>query len=102
MRLHEIVHTPGALESDQVWHAGLARVWKGLVSGGRLRSYLPLPLVVSYRHVIILNLEHVFIVINRIKYFTQAGYATVLGLRVKKSPTTITSLALPLRPRQMT
>ena len=101
MRLHEIVHTPGALESDQVWHAGLARVWKGLVSGGRLRSYLPLPLVVSYRR-IIPDLEHVFKVNNRIKYFTQAGYATVLGLRVKKSPTTITSLALPLRPRRMT
>ncbi|VDC04104.1 unnamed protein product [Peniophora sp. CBMAI 1063] len=44
-RLHELLHTPGALESDQVWHAGLGRVWKGLVSGGRLRSYLPLPLV---------------------------------------------------------
>ncbi|KZV65675.1 hypothetical protein PENSPDRAFT_689662 [Peniophora sp. CONT] len=44
-RLHELLHTPGALESDQVWHAGLGRVWKGLVSGGRLRSFLPLPLV---------------------------------------------------------
>lgn len=45
-RLRELLHTPGALESDSVWHAGLGRVWKGLVSGGRLRSFLPLSFVV--------------------------------------------------------
>lgn len=45
-RLEELLSRPGALESDEVWNAGLVRVWKGLVGGGRLKKALPLNLVV--------------------------------------------------------
>ncbi len=37
---------PGALERPDVWDAGLNRVWKGLVEGGRLKNFLPLRAVV--------------------------------------------------------
>ncbi|KAI0284301.1 hypothetical protein BGY98DRAFT_930829 [Russula aff. rugulosa BPL654] len=38
---------PGALERPDVWDAGLNRVWKGLVDGGRLKKFLPLRAVVK-------------------------------------------------------
>ncbi|THH04036.1 hypothetical protein EW146_g10282, partial [Bondarzewia mesenterica] len=47
IRLHDLLNQPGALESNEVWQAGLNKVWKGLVSGGRLRKLLPLNLVVK-------------------------------------------------------
>ena len=37
---------PGALERPDVWEAGLNKVWKGLVEGGRLKKFLPLRAVV--------------------------------------------------------
>ena len=36
----------GALERPNVWDAGLSKVWKGLVEGGRLKNFLPLRAVV--------------------------------------------------------
>lgn len=45
-RLENIMATPGALESDETWGAGIDRVWNGLVGGARLKHRLPLALVV--------------------------------------------------------
>jgi hypothetical protein len=41
-----LLDQPGALERPDVWDAGLNRVWKGLVEGGRLKKFLPLRAVV--------------------------------------------------------
>jgi hypothetical protein len=41
-----LLDEPGALERPDVWDAGLNRVWKGLVEGGRLKHFLPLRAVV--------------------------------------------------------
>ncbi|KAI0824751.1 hypothetical protein BC628DRAFT_1377594 [Trametes gibbosa] len=46
-RLENILATPGALESDKTWEAGIDRVWDGLVGGARLRHRLPLALVIK-------------------------------------------------------
>ena len=45
-RLESLLSQEGAIESDDVWNAGLRSVWKGLVGGGRLRRRLPLATVV--------------------------------------------------------
>ncbi|KAI0065873.1 hypothetical protein BV25DRAFT_1821566 [Artomyces pyxidatus] len=47
IKLEALLDQPGALESDEVWHVGLDKVWKGLVSGGRLKNFLPLRTVVK-------------------------------------------------------
>lgn len=39
---------PGALERPGVWEAGLNKVWKSLVEGGRLKNFLPLRAVVCH------------------------------------------------------
>ncbi len=49
VRLETLLDEPGALERPDVWEAGLNRVWKGLVDGGRLKSFLPLRAVVCLR-----------------------------------------------------
>ncbi|KAH9853666.1 hypothetical protein C2E23DRAFT_822187 [Lenzites betulinus] len=46
-KLEHILATPGALESDKTWAAGIDRVWDGLVGGARLRHHLPLALVIK-------------------------------------------------------
>ncbi|ETW83825.1 hypothetical protein HETIRDRAFT_449454 [Heterobasidion irregulare TC 32-1] len=46
-RLEELLNKPGALENNDVWQAGLGKVWKSLVSGGRLKQLLPLKLVIK-------------------------------------------------------
>ncbi|KAF8505693.1 hypothetical protein F5888DRAFT_1798673 [Russula emetica] len=46
VRLETLLDEPGALERPDVWDAGLNRVWKGLVEGGRLKKFLPLRAVV--------------------------------------------------------
>ena len=43
VRLETLLDEPGALERPDVWDTGLKRVWKGLVEGGRLKNFLPLP-----------------------------------------------------------
>ena len=45
--LLERLDSPGAVESDEVWEAGLKTVWNGLVNGKPLRKHLPLSIVVS-------------------------------------------------------
>jgi hypothetical protein len=46
VRLEGLLDQPGALESPDVWDAGLSNIWKSLVGGGRLKSFLPLRAVV--------------------------------------------------------
>lgn len=45
-KLEALLSQPGAVESDEVWRAGLKNVWKGLVGGNQLRKRLPLAIVV--------------------------------------------------------
>ncbi|KAH9966028.1 hypothetical protein BC827DRAFT_1116674, partial [Russula dissimulans] len=47
VRLESLLDEPGALELPSVWDAGLNKVWKGLVGGGRLKNFLPLRAVVK-------------------------------------------------------
>lgn len=54
VRLETLLDEPGALERPDVWDAGLNKVWKGLVEGGRLKKFLPL------RAVVCLKLFHAF------------------------------------------
>lgn len=46
VRLETLLDEPGALERPDVWDAGLKKVWKGLIEGGRLKNFLPLRVVV--------------------------------------------------------
>ena len=45
-RLEQLLSMPGAVESEEVWKAGVEKVWKGLVAGGKLKRRLPMNLVV--------------------------------------------------------
>ena len=45
-RLEQLLSIPGAVENEEVWKAGVEKVWKGLVAGGRLKRRLPMNLVV--------------------------------------------------------
>jgi len=45
-RLDEMVRDPRALRSDRVWEAGLGRISKRLIEGGRLKYNLPMHLLV--------------------------------------------------------
>lgn len=47
IKLEALLNQPGAVESEEVWKAGLKNVWKGLVGGNQLRKRLPLSIVVS-------------------------------------------------------
>lgn len=47
VKLEALLGQSGAVESDEVWRAGLKNVWKGLVGGNQLRQRLPLAIVVS-------------------------------------------------------
>lgn len=47
VKLEALLNQPGAVESEEVWRAGLKNVWKGLVGGNQLRKRLPLSIVVS-------------------------------------------------------
>ena len=46
VKLEALLSQPGAVESEEVWRAGLKNVWKGLVGGNQLRQPLPLNVVV--------------------------------------------------------
>ncbi len=46
IKLEALLNQPGAVESEEVWKAGLKNVWKGLVGGNQLRKRLPLSIVV--------------------------------------------------------
>ena len=47
IKLEALLNQSGAVESEEVWKAGLKNVWKGLVGGNQLRKRLPLGIVVS-------------------------------------------------------
>ncbi|KAI1786701.1 hypothetical protein LXA43DRAFT_975674 [Ganoderma leucocontextum] len=45
-RLEALLAKPGALEDDEVWGAGVDRVWRGVTGGAKLKHRLPLALVI--------------------------------------------------------
>lgn len=45
-RLEDMMRDPQALRSRKVWEAGLGRISKRLIEGGRLKYNLPMPLLV--------------------------------------------------------
>lgn len=45
-RLEHLLGMPGAVQNEDVWKAGVEKVWKGLVAGGRLKRRLPMNIVV--------------------------------------------------------
>jgi hypothetical protein len=45
-KLEQLLSRPGGIESEEVWKGGIEKVWKGLVSGGRLKRRLPMCIVV--------------------------------------------------------
>ncbi|KAI0650267.1 hypothetical protein C8Q79DRAFT_942915 [Trametes meyenii] len=47
LRLEILLASPGALENDETWSAGLDRVWRGLVGCAKLKHRLPLALVIK-------------------------------------------------------
>ncbi len=47
IKLEALLNQAGAVESEEVWKAGLKNVWKGLVGGNQLRKRLPLSIVVG-------------------------------------------------------
>jgi len=47
IKLEALLNQPGAVESEEVWKAGLKNVWKGLVGGNQLRKRLPLSIVLK-------------------------------------------------------
>ncbi|PPQ65936.1 hypothetical protein CVT26_010698 [Gymnopilus dilepis] len=49
-RLEDLFNQPGAVHSQEVWSSGLEKVWRGLSSGGRPKSNLPLPIVIKIIH----------------------------------------------------
>jgi len=50
LKLQEVLDQPGAAESEEVWKAGIEKVWKGLINGGRLKKRLPMKTVVKIIH----------------------------------------------------
>lgn len=56
-KLETLLSQAGAVESDEVWRAGLKNVWKGLVGGNQLRKRLPLGIVVC------ITLFHIYILL---------------------------------------
>lgn len=45
-RLEILLSRPGAAESDEVWNAGVHKVWRTLMAGGRFKRRVPMNLVV--------------------------------------------------------
>lgn len=58
VKLEALLNQPGAVESEEVWRAGLKNVWKGLVGGNQLRKRLPLSIVVSPAVLIYIDFSH--------------------------------------------
>jgi hypothetical protein len=49
-RLEQLLSAPGAAESEETWKSGIERVWKGLVTGEKLKRRLPMNLVIKIIH----------------------------------------------------
>lgn len=45
-RLENLLSKPGAAESEEMWNAGVHKVWKILMAGGRFKRRVPMNLVV--------------------------------------------------------
>jgi hypothetical protein len=46
LRLQEVLGSEDAVHRDDIWRAGIEKVWKGLMAGGRFKKRLPMGLVV--------------------------------------------------------
>ncbi|KAF9534714.1 hypothetical protein CPB83DRAFT_211061, partial [Crepidotus variabilis] len=49
-RLEEILSQPNAVYNREVWNNGLEKVWKGLSSGGKLKTRLPMNMIIKIVH----------------------------------------------------
>jgi len=49
-KLEDMLNQSNPIHSIEVWSNGLERVWKGLCSGGKLKSHLPMHLIVRDHH----------------------------------------------------
>ncbi|KAJ7781065.1 hypothetical protein B0H16DRAFT_1298520 [Mycena metata] len=49
-KLEQVLSTPDALTSDEVWFGSVEKIWKGLGAGGRLKRRLPMTLVIKIIH----------------------------------------------------
>jgi hypothetical protein len=51
-KLEDMLNQSNAIHSIEVWSNGLERVWQGLCSGGKLKSHLPMNLIVCDHHLL--------------------------------------------------
>ena len=51
-KLESLVNAPDAANSEEVWKAGLERVWKGLVNDVTLKKRMPMELVVRAQKIV--------------------------------------------------
>ncbi|KAJ7129483.1 hypothetical protein C8R44DRAFT_776904 [Mycena epipterygia] len=49
-KLEQVLSTPDAVNSDEVWFGSVEKIWKGLGAGGRLKRRLPMKLVIKIVH----------------------------------------------------
>ncbi|KAJ6490417.1 hypothetical protein C8R47DRAFT_1071331 [Mycena vitilis] len=49
-KLEQVLSSPDALTSDDVWYGSVEKIWKGLGAGGRLKRRLPMRLVIQIIH----------------------------------------------------
>ncbi|KAJ7498741.1 hypothetical protein FB451DRAFT_1014494 [Mycena latifolia] len=49
-KLEQVLSSPDALTSDDVWFGSVEKIWKGLGAGGRLKRRLPMKLVIKIIH----------------------------------------------------
>ncbi|KAJ7094596.1 hypothetical protein B0H15DRAFT_830141 [Mycena belliarum] len=49
-KLEQVLSTPDAVSSDDVWFGSVEKIWKGLGAGGRLKRRLPMSLVIKIVH----------------------------------------------------
>ncbi|KAF8076572.1 hypothetical protein FPV67DRAFT_1393301, partial [Lyophyllum atratum] len=49
-RLQHILSPPNAVDDDDVWNNGVAKVWHTLSAGGRLKRRLPMALIIKVIH----------------------------------------------------
>lgn len=57
-KLEAMLNQPNAIHSIQAWNNGLERVWQGLCSGGKLKTFLPMSLIVCNHHTLSLHILH--------------------------------------------
>jgi len=46
-RISDLLASPGAAESEEIWNRGLSVLWRGLVTGSKFKKPLPLDIVIK-------------------------------------------------------